>query len=87
MARSDLTMSLIASRVGATDIMFLQARSELSTFVQKDMPFFANWTHQFSRSELDRKEARLKELEEMLEVKFLRYCDFGKIFFFQHRVA
>ena len=64
-------------RSGATDIMFGLARTELGKFIQKAMPLFGNWSRMFEDKDLHEMEARLEELEELMEMKYLRYCDFA----------
>lgn len=64
-------------RTGATDMMFCLARTELAKFVQKAMPLFGNWSRVLEEVELADKERLLDEIEEEMETKYLRYCDFA----------
>lgn len=64
-------------RTGATDVMFCLARTTLGKFIQKAMPLFGNWARMWENEELDEKERQLDQIEEEMETKYLRYCDFA----------
>ena len=63
--------------IGATDMIFCLARTEIGKFVQKHKPARGDWGMLWEVEEVAEKERQLTELEEEMETKYLRYCDFA----------
>ena len=64
-------------RTGATDIIFCLARTELAKFVREANPAWGNFERLLEHKTIAEKDARLSSLEEEMETKYLRYCDFA----------
>ena len=62
-------------RKGATDITFCLARTEMGGMIKKIRPAGGNWAHTWDTMDPDALGARLDELEEVVESKYVRYCD------------
>jgi len=68
-------------RTGATDMIFCRCRAEVGRFHQRMKPFTGPWGRLFEAGDSQAMEAidhNLNELENTLESKFFRYCDFVK---------
>ena len=57
-------------RTGATDMIFIMLRCELGTFLRKTMPTTAG-----NQSFMEAKDEEIDRFEQLLESKYLRFCD------------
>ncbi|KAF7194520.1 Transcription factor vrtR1 [Pseudocercospora fuligena] len=60
---------------GATDMIFCRARSEIGKFHQKVKPALGNWSKLWEAKDLPLIHDALQELEDIMEEKYIRYCD------------
>ena len=65
------------ARTGATDMIFCLARTEIAKFIQKMNPSHPNWAQTWEVEDVEEKERHLVALEDEMEMKYLRYCDFA----------
>lgn len=62
-------------RKGATDIMFVLARTEVGMFHQKVKPALGNWSRLWEGRDQPFIEESVAKMEETMEDKYIRYCD------------
>lgn len=72
---SDMTETPVP-HVGATDMIFCLARTEIAKFVQKSNPILGT-NAQWDAEDMAQRDKKLSALEGEMETKYLRYCDFA----------
>ncbi|KAI7295547.1 hypothetical protein KC340_g15740 [Hortaea werneckii] len=71
--------SLPPNRDGATDMILPRVRAEMGKFHARERPFQGQWEHLWQRGDhakLQQLEGEIDALQDRLETKYLRYCDF-----------
>ncbi|KAI7261789.1 hypothetical protein KC345_g9656 [Hortaea werneckii] len=71
--------SLPPNREGATDMILPRVRAEMGKFHARERPFQGGWEHLWQRGDhakLQQLEDEIDALQDRLETKYLRYCDF-----------
>ncbi|CAK1364536.1 unnamed protein product [Cercospora beticola] len=64
-------------RQGATDIIFVLARTEIGKFHQKVKPQLGLWSKLWEAEDQAAIQNALSDVERHMEEKYIRYCDFG----------
>ncbi|CAK4033792.1 related to C6 transcription factor [Lecanosticta acicola] len=62
-------------RKGATDMMFVLARTEVGMFHQKVKPALGNWSRLWEGTDIPFINEAMQKMEETMENKYIRYCD------------
>ncbi|KAI6851030.1 hypothetical protein KC332_g305 [Hortaea werneckii] len=71
--------SLPPNREGATDMILPRVRAEMGKFHARERPFQGEWEQLWQRGDhamLQQLEDEIDALQDRLETKYLRYCDF-----------
>lgn len=64
-------------RTGATDMIFCLARTTIAKFIQKANPPMGNVAKVWAGDDIAYAEKQLDEVEDEMELKYLRYCDWA----------